>query len=157
MIVENEYLEEIREIWKENNSGYITKQSNDTALSNKNMTKIVYLEDNIVAGYVIVYEGKDFCELEGFPNQIQDMTDNMAYVWEIAIRKKFVGKGIGKKLLQYVIEKFHNDTLYSCIDRKNIPSLNLHKKYGFTELYYFDEEDNKKISQHIMMERKSNK
>ena len=29
MIVENKYLEDIKRIWKENNSGYITKESNE--------------------------------------------------------------------------------------------------------------------------------
>lgn len=154
MIVENKYLDEIRKIWKENNSGYISKKSNDTALSHEKMIPIVYLEDGEAAGYVIVYQGNDFCKLEDFPDQIQNTSDKIAYVWEIAVKKQFAGKGIGKKLIQYVIEKFQGYTLYSCININNLPSLNLHKKYGFSELYYFDEEDKGKKVKHTMMERK---
>ena len=34
MIVENQYLEDIQKIWKENNSGYISEESNNTLLKN---------------------------------------------------------------------------------------------------------------------------
>ncbi len=49
MIVENQYLEDIREIWKENNSGYITEESNQMLLNNDKILKIVFLEKNIPA------------------------------------------------------------------------------------------------------------
>lgn len=35
MIVENQYLEDIKKIWKENNNGYITKESNQMLLMTK--------------------------------------------------------------------------------------------------------------------------
>ena len=34
MIVENKYLEDIKRIWKENNSGYITEESNEMLINN---------------------------------------------------------------------------------------------------------------------------
>ena len=49
MIVENQYLEDIKKIWKENNSGYISEESNNTLLKNNKILKIVYLEENIPA------------------------------------------------------------------------------------------------------------
>ena len=49
MIVENQYLEDIQKIWEENNSGYITEESNQMLLSNDKILKIVYLEENIPA------------------------------------------------------------------------------------------------------------
>ena len=49
MIVENQYLEDIQKIWKENNSGYISEESNNTLLKNNKILKIVYLEENIPA------------------------------------------------------------------------------------------------------------
>ena len=49
MIVENQYLEEIQKIWEENNSGYITQESNNILLNNDKILKIVYLEKNIPA------------------------------------------------------------------------------------------------------------
>lgn len=50
MIVENKYLEDIKRIWKENNSGYITEESNETLIKNNDILKIVYLENEIPAG-----------------------------------------------------------------------------------------------------------
>lgn len=50
MIVENKYLEDIKRIWKENNSGYITKESNEMLIKNNDILKIVYLENEIPAG-----------------------------------------------------------------------------------------------------------
>lgn len=49
MIVENQYLKEIKEIWKENNSGYISEESNNMLISNNKILKIVYSENNIPA------------------------------------------------------------------------------------------------------------
>ena len=49
MIVENQYLEAIQKIWEENNSGYITQESNNILLNNDKILKIVYLEKNIPA------------------------------------------------------------------------------------------------------------
>ena len=49
MIVENQYLEDIQKIWEENNSGYISEESNQMLLKNDKILKIVYLEGNIPA------------------------------------------------------------------------------------------------------------
>ena len=47
MIVENQYLEDIQKIWEENNSGYITEESNQMLLKNEKILKVVYLEENV--------------------------------------------------------------------------------------------------------------
>ncbi len=104
-------------------------------------------------GYIAVYEGNDFLELEKFPNKIQNMPDKVAYIWEVVTKKEFMGRGIAKKLLSYVLDKFENYTIYSCIDVKNIPSLKLHEKYGFQELYRFLQTENGKTSEHIILAR----
>ena len=49
MIVENQYLEDIQKIWKENNSGYISEESNQMLLKNKKILKVVYLEGDVPA------------------------------------------------------------------------------------------------------------
>ena len=49
MIVENQYLQDIQKIWEENNSGYITEESNQMLLKNEKILKVVYLEENIPA------------------------------------------------------------------------------------------------------------
>ena len=46
-------------------------------------------------------------------------------------------------------------TIYSCIDVNNIPSIRLHEKYGFKELYRFEEKEDNKIKQQIMFVKNS--
>ena len=48
MIVENQYLEEFQQIWEENNSGYITQESNNILLNNDKILKIVYLSGKLL-------------------------------------------------------------------------------------------------------------
>lgn len=136
MIVENKYFEEIKRIWKDNHNGFISKESNEMLINNKDILKIVYLENNVPAGYVAVYTKDDFCKLEDFPDKI-DRNGKVSYIWEIVTDKKYMGKGIASKLMQYVLEKFKGYKIYSCIAKENIPSLKLHEKYGFKETYQF--------------------
>ena len=136
MIVENKYLEDIKRIWKENNSGYITEESNETLIKNNDILKIVYLENEVPAGYVAVYTKNDFCKLENFPDKIEK-EGNVSYIWEIVTDKNYMGKGIASKLMKYVLEKFKGYKIYCCISKDNIPSLKLHEKYGFKEAYQF--------------------
>ena len=78
------------------------------------------------------------------------MPDNVVYIWEVVTRKEFMGRGIAQKLLTYVLDKFNDYTIYSCIDVNNIPSIRLHEKYGFKELYRFEEKNDNKIKNQIM-------
>ena len=84
------------------------------------------------------------------------MTKNVVYIWEVVTRKEFMGRGIAKKLLAYVLDKFNNYTIYSCINVNNIPSIRLHEKYGFKELYRFEEKREDKIKQQIMFVKNNN-
>ena len=108
-------------------------------------------------GYVAVYQENDFCEIEGFPNEIENMSDNVVYIWEVVTRKEFMERGIAKKLLAYVLDKFSNYTIYSCINVNNIPSIRLHEKYVFKELYRFEEKAGNKIKQQIMFVKNADK
>ena len=151
MIVENQYLKDIQKIWKENNSGYINYESNQKAITDENMTQIVYREDNVTMAYAIVYEGNDFLEKEGFVNKIKDMPKNVIYIWEIVTDKNYTGKGIANKLIKYILEKYKNYTIYSCINKLNIASLKLHEKNGFKILYEFEQKEESKISHNYIM------
>ena len=156
MIIENDYIDDIQKIWKENNSGYITYESNQMAINDEKMVKIVWRENEKTMAYAIVYLGKDFCKRDEFPNEIKNMPEKTAYIWEIVTDKNYKGKGIASKLIQYIIEKYKGYYIYSCIDLSNIASLKLHKKYGFKALYRFDKEYNNKMSSHVMMGKNNN-
>lgn len=157
MIIENDYFEDIQKIWKENNNGYITYESNQMAINDNNMLKIVYREKKITMAYTTIYFGKDFCDKEEYPNKIENMPDKVAYIWEIVTDKKYAGKGIATKLMEYVINKYKDYTIFSCVDLSNISSLKLHEKNGFVPLYEFEEKENNRVSTHIMMIRNTKK
>ena len=154
MIIENEYLDDIQKIWKENNNGYITYESNRIAINDNNILKIVYRENDITMAYAAIYFGKDFCEKEEYPNKIENMPDKVAYIWEIVTDKKYSGKGIATKVMEYVINKYKDYSIFSCIDLSNISSLKLHNKNGFVPLYEFEEKSNDNVSKYVMMIRK---
>lgn len=59
MVFENDYLDDIRRIWKENNSGYISNESNEKAIKDEGMNQFVWRENNVTMAYAIVYLGKD--------------------------------------------------------------------------------------------------
>lgn len=144
MIIENQYFDEIEKLWKDNNNGYIPYESNKTALKDDEMLKLVYEENGTIMGYCIVYLKKDFCEVEGYPNKIENMPNKVGYIWEIVSDKNHSGKGVATKMLEYVKEKFKGYTFYSCVDLRNTPSLNLNMKNGFEIIYEFEKKDNTK-------------
>ena len=81
------------------------------------------------------------------------MPDKIAYIWEILVDKKYAGQGIGSLLLKYAIDKFLEHSFYSCIEKENVASIKLHKKFGFKAIYDFiGEPFNNKIPNEIMFE-----
>jgi len=153
MIIENSKYNDIRKLFKENNEDYITKWSNENGIEDKKMLKLVWHEDNISKGYAIICFDKNFCDIEEYPNKIENMPEKIAYVWEILVDKKYAGQGIGSSLLKYAINKFPKHTFYSCIEKENIASIKLHEKFGFKEIYSFvGEPFNNKIPNEIMFE-----
>lgn len=91
MIVENKYFKDIKRIWKDNHNGFITKESNELLINSDDILKIVYLENNVPAGYVAVYTKDDFCKLEDFPDKIEK-NGNISYIWGNCNRQKIYGK-----------------------------------------------------------------
>lgn len=140
-IVENECLEEIRKIWIENNSGYIGNNCNLRSINDNNMLKVVCKTDADVCGYAVLYFEKDFCELEKYPNYIENMSKKTIYMWEMVTSKNHLKEGVASKIYDYIKTKFNDYTIYAAIDEKNIPSLNLHIKEKFIPIYNFYKED----------------
>lgn len=151
MIVENAYLDEIEKIWKGNNKGYIGYECNQRSIKDENMQKIVYKENEEICGYAVLYFGKDFCKLEGYPNKILYIPDKVAYIWEIVTEINHLRTGVATNILEYIKTKYKNYTIYSCINLSNIPSLKLHEKMNFKQLYKFKDDEN---SEYVMMKLK---
>ena len=152
MIEENKYIDQIANIWQENNQGYIGYNCNQRSINDNEMLKIVYVEDKIVYGYAVLYFGVEFCELERYPNKIENIPDKVIYIWEMVTSKNHLRQGIGTKIMNYITNKFKGYTIYSCINSSNTPSLRLHSKLGFNPIYDFIWEDN---DEYTMMELKN--
>ena len=101
-------------------------------------------------GYGVLYFGNDFCKLEGYPDNIENISDKAAYIWEIITDNKYLRRGVAFNILNYIKEKFTGYSIYSCINTTNIASLKLHTKTGFIPLYEFSLDG----EQYIMMELK---
>ncbi|MDO4283190.1 MAG: hypothetical protein Q4D02_06085 [Clostridia bacterium] len=71
MIIENSYFEDIKRIFKENNHGYITEESNLLGLTDKDMRQYVLREEDMTLGYIILYIRNDFCKKEDYPDKIK--------------------------------------------------------------------------------------
>ena len=79
-------------------------------------------------GKVVGFSALSFVSMsEGW----REITEEMVYV-----HPAFVGQGIGRKLLEGVMERGYKTGLYGVlakIDMENIPSLRLHRAFGFEE------------------------
>lgn len=142
MIVENKYIDQIEKIWKENNQGYIGYSCNQRSIKDNEMLKVLYVEDEKVLGYSVLYFGKDFCDLERYPNKIESMPDKTIYIWEMVVDKDNCGKGIGTNILKYIKDKFADYTIFCAVEDSNFSSLAMTKKANFEKIYDFTWEDN---------------
>ena len=154
MIVENENIDQIENIWKNNNKGYICYECNQRSIKDEQLLKVIFKENDTVYGYAVLYFGKDFCEVEEYPNNIVNMPDKVAYIWEIVTDINYLRKGIATSILEYIKDKYKGYSIYSCINLSNEASLKLHSKIGFKTLYEFELENN---SRYTMMELKEDK
>lgn len=141
MILKNQYIEEIKNIFQESDKNYINQESNDIATSDKKITNYVYYEEAIqkVVGYVSVYEGTDFWKKEGFETEIEELKEDTVYIWEIGTRKGYEKRGIASAMLKYVVEKYHTSDIYSCVESSNIASRRIHEKMGFKVVSTFED------------------
>jgi phosphinothricin acetyltransferase len=88
-------------------------------------SRFVYEHNGIVAGWVTLS-----------PVSTREVYKGVAEV-SIYIGEKYLGRGIGTKLMQMVIESAETNgiwTLYTSLFPENEASVKLHKKFGFREV-----------------------
>jgi ribosomal-protein-alanine N-acetyltransferase len=97
-----------------------TRSSFEYEVENKNSSyPCVLLKNNIVAGYAVVwyYSGE-------------------IHIGNFAIQSASRKQGLGKMLLQHILDKFKNyEIAYLEVRTSNIAAINLYKKFAFEELY----------------------
>ncbi len=85
-------------------------------LENNKYIILVYLEENIVKGFILVYKNIDYYELEMIVVDINSRS-----------------RGIGTKLLKYFEDNYlqKNDVIYLEVAVNNEKALKLYKKFGY--------------------------
>lgn len=88
----------------------------------QNSYPCVLVKDNLVAGYAVVwyYSGE-------------------IHIGNFAIHADFRKQGLGKLLLESILNKFNDfDAAFLEVRKSNIAAINLYKKFAFEELYVRD-------------------
>ncbi len=129
-----EFLDQIFEIEKQN---YNPHWSKDYILFNirlpQNLKKFFVTKiENLVVGYIVCW-----------------LSEETAHIHNIAVRKEFQNQGIGKRMLEYLIENLKLNGTKSIIlevRKSNLQAISLYKKFDFKEVsikpkFYPDGED----------------
>ena len=113
-------IEVVFKLEKEIFSDPWTRESFEIELENRqNSYPCVLLNDNLVAGYAVVwyYSGE-------------------IHIGNFAIHPEFRKQGLGRILLENILDKFNDyNAAYLEVRKSNIAAINLYKKFAFEELY----------------------
>ena len=149
MILKNKNQEEIRNIYASSKKEFISAQSNDEAVENKDMDNYLCYIDGVkeAVGYITVYTKSDFIEKEEFDVNLK-IREGSVYIWEIGTLNGFEGRGIASSLVNHVLEQYTDVDIYSVVDDVNIGSIKIHEKFGFKVVasfigHFFSDEDEK--------------
>ena len=149
MILKNKNQEEIRNIYASSKKEFISAQSNDEAVENKDMDNYLCYIDGVkeAVGYITVYTKSNLNEKEEFDVNLK-IREGSVYIWEIGTLNGFEGRGIASSLVKHVLEQYPDVDIYSVVDDVNIGSIKIHEKFGFKVVasfigHFFSDEDEK--------------
>ena len=98
-----------------------------------NFSTVYKIEEDIKNDYVHIYVYDEDNNVLGFihiENHFE-ITD----VINIAVDKNYQGKGIGKKLLQYVIDNTEAEKIMLEVKENNIAAIKLYESMGFKQIH----------------------
>ena len=150
-VLKNVNLEEVKKIYNSSTKEFISEESNNEAVTDKNMENyLYYLDDGKEAvGYITIYTKSNFIEQEEFDVTLP-VKEGSVYIWEIGTKKGYEGRGIATNLVKYIINIYNNVDIYSVVDVENIGSVKIHEKLGFKPVesfigHFFSDKDEKYI------------
>lgn len=149
VVKENVFLDKLETIFEENQRSNVFDK---TCLTSSEFVKYVCLFSNIPVGYIAVYPHSTFLEKEGLQGQF-DVEKNAVYIWHMAIKKAFEGKGVGKVLIDEVVKKYGKGPIYSVCEEMNTPAIMLHTRVGFKPFAKFKKTFNGQTITLIMLKR----
>jgi len=133
IIEENTHLNELINIFDNNNQGYI--QDKNCLLDDKYL-KIVAVSNNIAIGYAVIYFGHDFIDKEKFDIDYTPLTPT-AYIWNCATKLGHENQGVMTQIFQYLTKRLSKYNIYSVVSPTNIPSLKVHTNNNFIPIKDF--------------------
>ncbi|RLD84545.1 MAG: hypothetical protein DRJ07_04820 [Bacteroidetes bacterium] len=103
-------------------------------------TKYFYLcvYDGVVVGFILAYNDCNIQESEWLNMKIKAYENRpFVLIKQICVAKENLGKGIAKKLYEYLFEQIKQLVSYAVIvtEPLNIPSINFHEKLGFKKQF----------------------
>jgi ribosomal-protein-alanine N-acetyltransferase len=109
-------------------------------LIKEDFSTIYRIEENIKNDYVHIYVYEQDNNVLGFI-QIEDHFE-ITDIINIAVDKNYQGKGIGKELIQYVINNTKADKIMLEVKDNNLPAIKLYEFMGFKQIHvrpnYYD-------------------
>lgn len=126
-IKENVFLDDLEKIFDENQNNNVFDK---TCIKSPEFLKIVCLFNDIPLGYVAIYPKNNFMEKEGLKVNFS-VEPNAVYIWHIAVKKAFEGKGVASLLMQEVVKRFSAHPIYSVMEEMNSPAILIHQRMGF--------------------------
>lgn len=110
----DEYIDEIINLGEELNPNY--KKLFHIDRLNKNEKIFTYIVDNKVVGFIHIFDGLDTLD-----------------ILNIIVKEEYRQNKIGTKMIEYIIENFHNPILLE-VRATNISAINFYKKLSFKEI-----------------------
>ena len=111
-----------------NGSDEIFKNDIDNSINdNPYLEGYVVEEDNKILGYTML--AKSFSTEFGKP---------CIWIEDIYLLEECRGRGIGRKVLEFIEEKYPNHLLRLEAEEENVKAVKLYRKCGFTELPYLE-------------------
>lgn len=150
VIKENVFLEQLEKIFDENQSNDVFDKS---CIKNPEFLKLVCLFNNIPLGYVAVYPHSNFMEKEGL-NIKFPVEPNAVYIWHIAVKKAFEGKGVASMLMEEVVQRYSANPIYSVMEEMNSPAIMIHQRVGFRPFAKFKKKYDNQVVNLLLMKRK---
>lgn len=125
------YSEECGKIFDENNKDFIVYRQG--IFDHKNFNLLVALYKGKAVAYQIIYIGGDFVAKEGYGEQSGKFTfeDNAVYIWDMCTKRGFENNQLQQKLINFLIDNYKNQNIYSLTDIENKNSVHLQEKLGF--------------------------
>lgn len=126
-IKKNYKLDELMDIFDENNQGFVYDKN---SITSDEFIKYVCVENETPIGYLVLYPKNDFAIKDGYDIKVT-IPENSIYIWHIITKKGCEGRGVAKTLINYLKNEYKDYNIYSIIDEHNIKSKKLHDTLGF--------------------------